>query len=486
MQEFEAVIGLEVHAELMTKSKIFCSSDSHFGGEPNSHVCPVCLGLPGTLPVLNQQVVELALRAGLATNCTIPADCKFDRKNYFYPDLPKGYQISQFDQPIATNGWIEVQVGDQTKRLGITRIHMEEDAGKLVHGGSDRLAGSTYSLVDLNRAGVPLVEIVGEPEIRSAEEARLYVEELRNILMYAGVCDGKMEEGSLRCDANVSIRPKGSTTLGTRAEIKNLNSFRSIQRAIEYEIDRQIRAVESGERLVQETRLWDENKGLTISMRSKETAHDYRYFPDPDLVPLQISPAWIEEAKASLPELPAAKRRRYVDELELSEYEARVLVDNRELAAFFDLTVGLGGDPKQVANLLMGDVAAYLNEARTTLGETKLTPQTLHELVELLAAGTINRATGKKVLTDVMLSGDSPKAVVERSGASQITDTGAIVTLVQQVIADNPKQVEEYLSGKEKVMGFLVGQVMKASQGRAKPDAVNAVMREQLQALPRQ
>jgi aspartyl-tRNA(Asn)/glutamyl-tRNA(Gln) amidotransferase subunit B len=485
MAEFEAVIGLEVHAELLTNSKIFCGSEAHFGGDPNTHVCPVCLGLPGALPVLNRRVVELAVRAALATHGEVARESKFDRKNYFYPDLPKGYQISQFNQPISQGGYVEITVDDVTRKIPLTRIHMEEDAGKLVHAGSDRLAGSAYSLVDLNRAGVPLIEVVSEPEVRSAAEARAYVAELRNIFMYAGVCDGKMEEGSLRCDANVSIRPKGSTTLGTRTEIKNLNSFRSIERAVTYEIERQTRCVEAGERIVQETRLWDENKGVTMSMRSKEEAHDYRYFPEPDLVPLVIDEAWLAEIQTQLPEMPEAKRRRYVDQLGLSAYEAGVLVDNRELMQFFEATLDAGCDAKAAANWLMGDIAAWLNDRGQALDETKLTPQSLTELVELVTAGTINRSIGKKVLNEVLETGESPKTLVDKMGVSQISDTSAIAGIIDTVIAANPKQVDEFLSGKDKVIGFLVGQVMKASQGRAKPDTVNALLKERLAALPR-
>lgn len=485
MAEFEAVIGLECHAELLTDSKIFCGSAAHFGGDPNTHVCPVCLGLPGALPVLNRQVVELAIRAALATHGEVGRLNKFDRKNYFYPDLPKGYQISQFAEPISTGGYVEITVDEVTRRIPLTRIHMEEDAGKLVHAGADRLAGSAYSLVDLNRAGVPLIEVVSEPEVRSAAEARAYVAELRNIFLYAGVCDGKMEEGSLRCDANVSIRPKGSAALGTRTEIKNLNSFRSIERAITYEIERQIRCVEDGERIVQETRLWDENRGVTLSMRSKEEAHDYRYFPEPDLVPLQIDDAWLERIAAQLPEMPEAKRRRYVDSLGLSAYEAGVLVDNRELMTFFEATLATGCEAKAAANWLMGDIAAWLNDQGQALGDSKLTPQALTELVELVAAGTINRSTGKKVLYGVLESGDSPKALVDSMGLSQISDTSAIAGIIDSVIANNPKQVEEFLAGKDKVIGFLVGQVMKASQGRAKPDVVNALLKERLAAQPK-
>jgi aspartyl-tRNA(Asn)/glutamyl-tRNA(Gln) amidotransferase subunit B len=485
MAEFEPVIGLEVHAELLTTSKIFCGSEAHFGGDPNTHVCPVCLGLPGALPVLNRRVVELAVRAALATHGEVARESKFDRKNYFYPDLPKGYQISQFNQPISQGGYVEITVDDVTRRIPLTRIHMEEDAGKLVHAGSDRLAGSAYSLVDLNRAGVPLIEVVSEPEVRSAAEARAYVAELRNIFLYAGVCDGKMEEGSLRCDANVSIRPKGSRELGTRTEIKNLNSFRSIERAVIYEIERQTRAVEAGERIVQETRLWDENRGVTLSMRSKEEAHDYRYFPEPDLVPLQLDEAWLEEIRSQMPEMPEAKRRRYIEQLGLSAYEAGVLVDNRELMQFFEATLGAGCDAKAAANWLMGDIAAWLNDRGQALAETKLTPQALTELVELVNAGTINRNTGKKVLTEVLETGESPQVLVDKMGLSQISDTSAIAGIIDQVIADNPKQVEEFLSGKDKVIGFLVGQVMKASQGRAKPDMVNALLKERLAALPR-
>ncbi|MNS01058.1 Aspartyl/glutamyl-tRNA(Asn/Gln) amidotransferase subunit B [compost metagenome] len=481
-QKYEAVIGIEVHVELLTKTKIFCGCPAEFGGEPNSHVCPICAGMPGVLPVLNQRVLEFAIKTGLALNCRIPDESKFDRKNYFYPDLPKAYQISQFDQPICENGWLEIETSQGTKRIGVTRAHMEEDAGKLVHQGAAGLAGSTHSLVDLNRAGVPLLEIVSEPDIRTAEEAKAYVQELRNIVVYLGVNDGRLEQGSLRADANISVRPVGQEAFGTKTEIKNMNSFRAIERAVEYEIARQIEAVENGERIVQETRLWNEEKQATISMRSKEGSADYRYFPDPDLIPMAIARELVEEIRATLPELPAAKRARYQSELGLSAYDANVLVSDKAMATFFDEAVALHPtNAKAIANWLMGDVSAQLNLDKLTLAETPLTPAHLAELVALIDADVISGSIGKKVLQAMLKSGDMPKAVVDAQGLAQISDTGPIVEAVQAVLAANPNQVAQYHGGTTKVLGFLVGQVMKATGGRAKPDLVNKLLVEELE-----
>ncbi|HEY9722599.1 MAG TPA: Asp-tRNA(Asn)/Glu-tRNA(Gln) amidotransferase subunit GatB [Oscillatoriaceae cyanobacterium] len=481
--KYEAVIGLEVHAELLTETKIFCGCRAEFGAPPNTNTCPVCLGLPGSLPVLNRRVLEFAIKTGLALNCRIPEVSKFDRKNYFYPDLPKGYQISQFDQPICEHGWLESPVGDGMKRIGITRAHMEEDAGKLVHQGAAGLAGSTHSLVDLNRAGVPLLEIVSEPDIRTAEEAKLYVQELRAILVYLGVNDGRLEQGSLRCDANVSIRPVGESKFGTKTEIKNMNSFRAIERAIEYEIRRQIEAVEDGETIRQETRLWNEEKQATISMRSKEGSSDYRYFPDPDLIPLHIARETVADFQATLPELPAAKRQRYQEALGLTAYDAAVLAADKEMATYFDQAVAAyAANPKGIANWLMGDISAALNAEKLSISEIKPTPQQLAELVRLIDADTISGSIGKKVLPEMLRTGDAPSAIVERMGLSQISDTGAIAQAVADVLQANPGQVAEYHAGKTKVLGFLVGQVMKATQGRAKPDLVNRLLTEALSA----
>jgi aspartyl-tRNA(Asn)/glutamyl-tRNA(Gln) amidotransferase subunit B len=470
--QYEAVIGLEVHAELLTKTKIFCGCPAEFGGAPNTHVCPVCSGMPGALPVLNEQVLTFAIMVGRALNCSIPAVSKFDRKNYFYPDNPKAYQISQFDQPICAEGWLEIQVADGVKRIGITRAHMEEDAGKLVHQGAAGLAGSTHSLVDLNRAGVPLLEIVSEPDIRTAEEAKAYVQELRNILVYLGVNDGRLEQGSLRCDANVSVRPIGQKEFGTRAEIKNMNSFTAIERAVKYEIARQIEAVEDGERIVQETRLWNDEKQITVSMRSKEGSSDYRYFPDPDLIPMHITREQVAAIDAQLPELPAAKRRRYGDQLGLSPYDANVLAD--EAVACYP------ANAKAVANWATGDISSFVNAQKANFRDLKLTPGHLAELVKLIDDDVISGKIGKTLIVTMLETGEAPKTLIEKLGMSQISDTGAIVSAIQDVLKAHPTQVAEFHAGKTKVTGYLVGQVMKQTQGRAKPDLVNSLLLEEL------
>ncbi len=471
--KYEVVIGLEVHAQLKTKSKIFAPDGTEFGQEPNSQTSPITLGMPGVLPVLNREVVNMGILTGLALNCEIPERCKFDRKQYFYPDLPKGYQISQYDEPICINGYIDIK----GKRIGITRAHLEEDAGKLVHAGASGLAGSSYSLVDLNRAGTPLLEIVSEPDMRSSEEARMYMEELRNIVRYIGVCDGNLEEGSMRCDANISIMPKGSKEFGTRAEIKNVNSFSALQRAIEYEIDRQIEIVEEGGEVVQETRLWDDNARETKSMRGKEDAHDYRYFPEPDLMPLKISREWVQEIKDKMPELPEAKRQRYMS-LGLSEYDASVIVEQMGLALFFDEVLKLGATPKIAVNFIMGEIAAYLKEEHLEISETKLTPENLAELISLIEKNTISNNIGKQIIVDMMKSGEKASKIVESRGLSQISDEGAIKEICQKVADANPEQVEKYKAGKVQLLGFFVGQVMKETKGRANPKAVNDLMKE--------
>ncbi len=473
--KYEVVIGLEVHAQLKTKSKIFAPDSTEFGNEQNTQISPITLGMPGVLPVLNKECVNMGIKLGLALNCEIPERCKFDRKQYFYPDLPKGYQISQYDEPICLNGYLDVK----GKRIGITRAHLEEDAGKLVHVGAAGIAGSTYSLVDLNRAGTPLLEIVSEPDIRSSEEAKDYMEELRNIVRYIGVCDGNLEEGSMRCDANISIMPKGSKVFGTRAEIKNVNSFRALQRAIEYEIDRQIELVEDGEEVVQETRLWDDNAGETRSMRGKEDAHDYRYFPEPDLMPLSISREWVEEIRKSMPELPSQKRQRYMD-LGLSEYDASVIVEQMQSALFFDKVLELGGNAKIAVNFMMGEIAAYLKEHHIEITDTKLTPENLTELVGLIEKGTISNNIGKQILIEMIEEGTKASEIVEKKGLSQITDVDAIRKLVEEVVNNNPNQVEQYKSGKTNILGFFVGQVMKATKGRANPKTVNEILLELL------
>lgn len=471
--KYEVVIGLEVHAQLKTKSKIFAPDGTEFGKEPNSETSAITLGMPGVLPVLNKEVVNMGILTGLALNCEIPSRCKFDRKQYFYPDLPKGYQISQYDEPICVSGHIDIK----GKRIGITRAHLEEDAGKLVHAGSAGIAGSSYSLVDLNRAGTPLLEIVSEPDMRSSDEARAYMEELRNIVRYIGVCDGNLEEGSMRCDANISIMPKGSKVFGTRAEIKNVNSFSALQRAIEYEIDRQIEIVEEGGQVVQETRLWDDNARETRSMRGKEDAHDYRYFPEPDLMPLEISREWVQEIKDKMPELPEQKRQRYMG-LGLSEYDACVIVEQMGLALFFDKVLELGATPKIAVNFIMGEIAAYLKEEHKEITETKLTPENLVELIALIEKNTISNNIGKQIIVDMMKDGTKASEIVEKRGLSQISDEGAIKEVCEKVAAAHPNEVAAYKNGKVQLLGFFVGQVMKETKGRANPKAVNELMKE--------
>ena len=475
--KYEVVIGLEVHAQLKTKSKIFAPDSTEFGSEQNSHTSAITLGMPGVLPVLNKECVNMGILLGLALNCEIPKRCKFDRKQYFYPDLPKGYQISQYDEPICVNGWLNVK----GKRIGITRAHLEEDAGKLVHVGAAGINGATYSLVDLNRAGTPLLEIVSEPDMRSSEEARNYMEELRNIVRYLGVCDGNLEEGSMRCDANISIMPKGSTKFGTRAEIKNVNSFSALQRAIEYEIDRQIEIVEEGGEVVQETRLWDDNLKETRSMRGKEDAHDYRYFPEPDLMPLEISREWVENIRKTMPELPEQKRQRYMS-LGLSEYDASVIVEQMPLALFFDKTLELGANPKTAVNFIMGEIAAYLKENKVEITETKLTPENLAELISLIEKGTISNNIGKQILVEEMITkGEKASSIVEKKGLSQISDEGAIKEIVEKVVNSHPAEIEAYRNGKTNLLGFFVGQVMKETKGRANPKTVNELVRKILE-----
>lgn len=474
--EYEAVIGLEVHAQLKTKSKIFCSCPTEFGAEVNSQTCPVCLGMPGVLPVLNKKALEYGIKCGIALNCRIAETSKFDRKNYFYPDLPKAYQISQYDQPVCQNGYLDL--GE--KRIRILRAHLEEDAGKLVHAGADGLHGSNYSLADYNRAGVPLLEIVSEPDLRSAEDARLYLMELREIVRYLDVCDGNLEEGSFRCDANVSIRPRGDEKLGTKTEIKNMNSFRSVQRAIQSEIERQKGLLDRGERIKQETRLWNEASQSTFAMRSKEEAHDYRYFPEPDLLPIVISRQWVKELESQIPELPQARRRRYVSKEGLSSEDAQVLVENRELADFLDEIIALQGKVKQCANFLLGPVAAYLNEKRLSLPETGLKPGQLKELVERSASGIINSNTAKEILLE-MLAGSKEEgfdidAFIDKKGLAQISDRPLLERMVKEVIDRSPKQLADFRAGKTKIRGYFVGELMKASKGKANPEILQEIL----------
>lgn len=477
--KYETVVGLEVHTELKTKSKIFCGCTTEFGGDQNTHVCPVCLGLPGVLPVLNEKVLEYAIKVGLALNCDILPFSKFDRKNYYYPDLPKNFQTSQYDLPICLNGHLDIEVGGETKRIRITRIHMEEDAGKLVHSGST-ISTSDSSNVDYNRTGVPLLEIVSEPDIRSGEEARAYVEKLRSILKYLDVSDVRMEEGSLRCDANISIRLMGGEKLGTKTEIKNMNSLTALQKGIEYEALRQAEALEDGEAIVQETRTWDDSKGMTLSMRKKEKENDYRYFPEPDLVPIVVSPEQVEAARQSLPELPDAKQARFMKEYGLNDEDSRILTALRETADYLDATVKAGADAKTAANWMLGDLSKMVNENNLTFDKAPVTPDMLAGMIALINKGTISGKIAKKVIVGMWDTGKKADVIVEEQGLVQITDTGAIEEIVKQVIADNPKPVEDVKSGNGKAIGFLVGQVMKASKGRANPGMVNQLLQKYL------
>lgn len=474
--QYETVIGLEVHVQLKTQTKLFCSCSTQFGVEQNRNTCPICLGMPGVLPVLNRRAVDYAILAGLALNCRIARFTKFDRKQYFYPDLPKGYQISQYDQPICSDGYLEVM----GQKVGIIRAHLEEDAGKLVHAGAVGLAGSTHSLVDLNRAGVPLLEIVSHPDIRSSEQARQYAETLRNIVRYLGICDGNLEEGSMRVDANVSIRPMGSNTLGTKTELKNMNSFRSIQRAIDCEVLRHIALSECGERIVQESRLWNEATGTTVSMRSKEEAHDYRYFPEPDLRPLEIPVEWVERVKAEMPELPNERFSRLQEQFGLSDYDARVLVEFKELGDFFDEAVEYTSHYKGLTNWLMGDITGYLNSKHVGLEATKLSPKNLAAMIQLVDENKISSAIAKKILPDLIETGAAPEALIQEKGLTQISDEGEIRRICEKVVAENASQVEVFRNGKEKLFGFFVGQAMKESRGAANPELVNRLMGELL------
>ncbi len=484
--DWEAVIGLETHVQLGTESKIFTSASTAFGDDPNTHIDPVVCGLPGTLPVLNQKVLEYAVKAAMALNLNIAEHSKFDRKQYFYPDLPKNYQISQYDEPIAEEGWIEVEVAEKgketyLKKIGIERLHMEEDAGKLVHAGSDRLAGSTHSLVDYNRAGVALAEIVSKPDLRTGREAAEYASEIRRIMRYLGVSDGNMQEGSLRCDVNISVRRGPDAPFGTKVEIKNMNSFSAIQRACEYEIQRQIKAYETGEPVVQETRLWDEGKQLTKSMRSKEGASDYRYFPDPDLGPIEVSSEQREGWRAELPELPAQKRHRYADQLGLSIYDARVLTEERQMAEYFEAAVASGADAKAVANWVTGDIAAHVNSNRLSYETLPLKPQQLAEMVQLIENGTISGKIAKEILPELLAQGGSAKAIVAEKGLGMISDPAAIAAIVAELLAAHPAEVEAFRGGKNKLQGFFVGQLMKRTGGKADPKLANQILLQALQ-----
>ncbi|BAZ17014.1 glutamyl-tRNA (Gln) amidotransferase subunit B [Calothrix sp. NIES-4071] len=481
--EYEAIIGLETHCQLSTNTKIFSDSSTAFGADPNTNIDPVCMGLPGVLPVLNQKVLEYAVKAGLALNCQIAKYSKFDRKQYFYPDLPKNYQISQYDLPIAEHGWLEIELIDKDgnptrKKIGVTRLHMEEDAGKLVHAGSERLSGSTYSLVDYNRAGVPLVEIVSEPDLRSGQEAAEYAQELRRIMRYLGVSDGNMQEGSLRCDVNISVRPVGQKEFGVKVEIKNMNSFNAIQRAIEYEIERQIAAVEAGEPIIQETRLWEEGSQRTISMRKKEGSSDYRYFPEPDLGPIEVTSEQLDTWKSELPELPAQKRQRY-EKLGLSAYDARVLTEERTVSEYFETVINCGANAKAAANWITQDIAAYLNKQKLAITDIGLTPKNLADVITRIESGKISNAIAKEKLTD-LLNGVPPEKAF--AGKELISDPATLESIIDEVIAANPKEYEKYKGGNVNLKGFFVGQVLKKTNKLAEPRLTNELVEKKLNA----
>ena len=473
--EFEAVIGLEVHAQLSTSTKIFCGCSTKFGNPPNTNVCPICLGHPGTLPVLNKKVVEYAVMLGLATNCSINERSIIARKNYFYPDLPKGYQISQFEEPICEDGFIEIELENGSrKNIKIKRIHLEEDAGKLIHDQGD------YTLVDLNRCGTPLLEIVTEPDITSAQEAYSYLTNLKQILTYLEVCDGNMEEGSLRCDANISVRPKGQLELGTRTEVKNMNSFRNVERAIEFEINRQIELIEEGGKVTQQTLLWNADLNEAFPMRGKEESHDYRYFPDPDLVPVVVSSEWRSSLNNRLPELPKTRRERFVSEFKIPEYDAKILTSEKELANYFEETIKETKNYKSASNWIMGDVLKVIKDEKIPIAEIKLSAKNLGKLINLIDQNVISGKIAKEVFPEMFMSDSDPETIVKEKGLAQITDSLEIEKAVDEIIANNLKQVEEFKSGKEKVFGFFVGQVMRATKGKANPQIVNDILTKKL------
>jgi len=480
LAEYEPVIGLEVHAQLLTRTKLFCSCRNRFGDPPNTNVCPVCLGLPGALPVLSRDAVTLAIRAALATHCTVQDESIWARKNYFYPDLPKGYQISQFEKPVALEGWIEIPAADGgSRRVRLQRIHMEEDAGKLLHDGFSW--SEDRSGVDFNRSGVPLVEMVTHPDLRGPEEAFAYLSALKAVLLYTEASDCNMEEGSLRCDANVSVRRRGATALGTRSEIKNLNSFRNVARSIEHEIARQVAVIESGGAVVQETRLWDADRGETASMRSKEESHDYRYFPEPDLPPLRVTAEWVEEVRRSLPEMPADKKRRFVDDYALPDYDAGVLTQSRAVADYYEAVAGESGDPKAASNWVMNEVLRKLNEGHGAIEDCRIAPAELGTLVKLIGDGTISGKIAKEVFEKMWTSGEGPRTIVEREGLVQLSDEAALQTIVSEILAASPEQVAAYRAGKKASIGWFVGQVMKRTAGKANPRIVNSLLRKALE-----
>ncbi|BAB04386.1 Asp-tRNA(Asn)/Glu-tRNA(Gln) amidotransferase subunit GatB [Halalkalibacterium halodurans] len=471
---FETVIGLEVHVELKTESKIFSASPNHFGAEPNANTSVIDLGYPGVLPVLNKAAVEFAMKAAMALNCEVATDTKFDRKNYFYPDNPKAYQISQFDKPIGENGWIEIEVDGTKKKIGITRLHLEEDAGKLTHSGNG------YSLVDFNRQGTPLIEIVSEPDIRTPQEAYAYLEKLKSIIQYTGVSDCKMEEGSLRCDANISLRPVGQEEFGTKTELKNLNSFNFVRKGLEYEEKRQAQVLLSGGEILQETRRYDEAANKTVLMRVKEGSDDYRYFPEPDLVALHIDDEWKARIRSEIPELPDARKKRYVEELGLPAYDAMVLTLTKEMSDFFEETIAKGADPKLASNWLMGEVSGYLNAEQKELDEVALTPDGLAKMIQLIEKGTISSKIAKKVFKDLIEKGGDPEEIVKAKGLVQISDEGELRKYVVEVLDNNQQSIDDFKNGKDRAIGFLVGQIMKATKGKANPPMVNKLLLEEI------
>ena len=475
--DYEVVIGLEVHSELKTKTKIFCSCSTEFGGEPNTHCCPICTGMPGTLPVLNEKVVEYGIKAGLAMDCNINKFSKLDRKNYFYPDLPKAYQVSQYDLPLCYEGNIDIEVNGEMKKIRINRIHIEEDAGKLIHESGEG------SVIDYNRCGVPLIEIVTEPDFRSSEDVRVFLEKLRTNLLYADVSDCKMNEGSLRCDINLSVRKKGDTKLGTRTEMKNMNSFNNAVKAIQYEAKRQIRSLENNEKITQETRRWDEAKGITISMRSKEEAHDYRYFEEPDLMPVITSQERIEEIRNTLPEMPDSRLKRYIDEFKITEYDARLIVASKNMADYFEEAVKGASNKKTVANWIITEIFSRLDEEQKEQAKIPFDPDILTELVNLIEDKTISNSIGKKVFAQCWETGKRPSKIVEEEGLTQISDDSQLESLIDEVIKNNEKAVNDYLSGKKAAIGALVGQMMKATKGKANPQKVNQLLVKAIENL---
>ena len=479
---YDTVIGLEVHAQLSTRSKMFCGCPTTFGAAPNSQTCPICLGMPGVLPVINRRAVEFGVRTALAFGLRVNAACRFARKHYYYPDMPKNFQISQYEEPLAEDGWLEIDTPAGVRRIGIQRLHLEEDVGRLVHEGD--FAAAQASLVDYNRSGMPLMETVSRPDLRSPEEAAIYLRAFRAVLLYLGVCDGNMEEGSLRCDANISLRPRGAAELGTKVEIKNLNSFRNVQRALEYEVQRQAEALAAGRRLVQETRLFDADRGTTRSMRSKEYAHDYRYFPEPDLVPLRLDPAWIEQIRAALPELPRARRQRFTSRYGLPPYDAEILTQSRALAEYYEAAVAAHDNPKAISNWIMTELLRELGgDDEAAVAKAPVSPVHLAGLVKLIDEGTISGKIAKDVFARMFASGEDPVTIVRREGLTQVVDAGAIETLVDQAIAANPKAVADFKGGKAVAAKALVGQVMKASGGKANPAMVDRVVQEKLSRI---